>query len=82
MKASETNFLKFLQGTKQFIIPIYQRKYSWTLNQCKQLWNDILRAAHDENMKGHFIGSVVYVEKEYIKSPLSLSYLLSMDNSD
>lgn len=63
MKASETNFLKFLQGTKQFIIPIYQRKYSWTINQCKQLWSDILRAAHDENMKGHFIGSVVYVEK-------------------
>lgn len=63
MKASETNFLKFLQGTKQFIIPIYQRKYSWTINQCKQLWNDILRAAHDENIKGHFVGSVVYVEK-------------------
>ncbi len=27
MKATATNFLKFLQGTKQFIIPIYQRTY-------------------------------------------------------
>ncbi|MGE8207468.1 GmrSD restriction endonuclease domain-containing protein [Heyndrickxia sp. NPDC080065] len=63
MKASETNLLKFLQGTKQFIIPIYQRKYSWTLEQCKQLWNDIVRAANDEDIKGHFVGSIVYIEK-------------------
>ena len=63
MKASETNFLKFLQGTKQFIIPIYQRKYSWTTDQCKQLWNDIVRTSKDEEIKGHFVGSIVYIEK-------------------
>lgn len=63
MKATETNFLRFLQGSKQFIIPIYQRKYSWTLRQCKQLWSDIVRAVEDENIKGHFVGSVVYIEK-------------------
>ncbi|MEK4206442.1 DUF262 and DUF1524 domain-containing protein [Paenibacillus sp. FSL R10-2788] len=63
MKASETNFLKFLQGTKQFIIPIYQRKYSWTIHQCKQLWNDIVRASSDDQIKGHFVGSIVYIEK-------------------
>lgn len=63
MKASETNFLKFLQGTKQFIIPIYQRKYSWTIEQCKQLWNDTVRASKDEDIKGHFVGSIVYIEK-------------------
>ncbi|KSU64622.1 hypothetical protein AS034_01950 [[Bacillus] enclensis] len=63
MKASETNFLKFLQGPKQFIIPIYQRKYSWTLEQCRQLWNDIIRASNDDEIKGHFVGSVVYIEK-------------------
>ncbi|WP_226536409.1 GmrSD restriction endonuclease domain-containing protein [Fictibacillus halophilus] len=63
MKASETNLLKFLQGTKQFIIPIYQRKYSWTSKQCEQLWNDIIRASKDDNIKGHFVGSIVYIEK-------------------
>ncbi|PAF31697.1 DUF262 and DUF1524 domain-containing protein [Paenibacillus sp. 7516] len=63
MKAVETNLLKFLQGTKQFIIPIYQRKYSWTINQCRQLWNDIVRAAEDEKVKGHFVGSIVYIER-------------------
>lgn len=62
MKAVETNFLKFLQGTRQFVIPIYQRTYSWTRQQCEQLWKDIVRTADDE-VSGHFVGSVVYVER-------------------
>ncbi|ELR98411.1 DUF262 domain-containing protein [Gloeocapsa sp. PCC 73106] len=37
MKATETKFLKFLQQPKQFVIPIYQRTYSWTKKQCQQL---------------------------------------------
>jgi len=61
MKATEVNFLKFLKQPNQFVIPIYQRTYSWTLKQCQQLWNDIMRAADDE-VSGHFIGSVVYIE--------------------
>lgn len=63
MKAVETNFLKFMQGQKQFVIPIYQRTYSWTLKQCAQLWKDIEAAARDDSVKGHFVGSVVYIEK-------------------
>lgn len=61
MKATETNLLTFLKQPNQFVIPIYQRTYSWTLKQCQQLWHDILRAADDE-VSGHFIGSVVYIE--------------------
>ncbi|RSL33928.1 DUF262 domain-containing protein [Salibacterium salarium] len=63
MKASETNFLNFIQGTKQFMIPIYQRKYSWSINQCKQLWRDVLHASIDDTIRGHFVGSIVYIEK-------------------
>src|SRR3989344_6497971 len=62
MKAVEANFLKFLQRPTQFIIPIYQRPYSWTLKQCTQLWKDVL-AADDSAVSGHFLGSVVYIEK-------------------
>lgn len=62
MKATETNFLKFLQGPKQFLIPIYQRTYSWTLRECRQLWNDICKAASDDTLSAHFVGSIVYVE--------------------
>lgn len=63
MKATETNFLQFLKAPKQFVIPIYQRTYSWTQAQCLQFWNDIMRAAADESVAGHFIGSVVYIER-------------------
>jgi uncharacterized protein with ParB-like and HNH nuclease domain len=62
LKAVQTNFLEFLRGTKQFIIPIYQRNYSWTIRQCHQLWDDIVRSALDPKIPGHFIGSIVYIE--------------------
>ncbi len=69
MKAKETSLFEFLNGTKQFVIPIYQRTYSWTRDQCEQLWKDIERLANDPKIKGHFIGSFVFVEDdEYNKS--------------
>lgn len=62
MKAGEANLLKFLQGSKQFVIPIYQRKYSWALEQCEQLWHDIVRVAQEDSIQSHFVGSIVYIE--------------------
>lgn len=74
MKAKETRVLDFISNAPQFIIPIYQRNYSWTEQQCRQIWDDILRAGSDEAITGHFIGSIVYVEEGLsnvsLKSPL------------
>ena len=64
MKATEANFLAFLQKSTQFIIPIYQRTYSWTEKQCRQLWDDLNRAGASEDIAVHFIGSIVYVEQD------------------
>ena len=44
MKATEAKLLEILRNFSQFIIPIYQRTYSWTLKECQQLWADTLRA--------------------------------------
>ncbi len=63
MKATETKFLDFLKKSPQFTIPIYQRTYSWTNRECRQLWNDILRAGRDDDISSHFVGSIVYIEK-------------------
>lgn len=63
MKATEAKLLDFLKKSPQFIIPIYQRTYSWSAPQCQQLWDDIVRAGSDEAIGGHFIGSVVYIEQ-------------------
>lgn len=63
MKASEAALLKLLKQAPQFVIPIYQRNYSWSEAQCRQLWNDLLKIGRNDKSQGHFIGSIVYVEK-------------------
>lgn len=63
MKAKEARLLEFLKNTPQFVIPIYQRTYSWKEKECQQLWDDVLRGGYNDNIKAHFIGSVVYVNK-------------------
>lgn len=64
MKASEVSLLKILDWTKQFLIPTYQRTYSRTQKQCQQLWDDILRAWSDSNIKSHFIWGVVRITEK------------------
>lgn len=60
MKARESRLNELLQIRNQkFIIPVFQRKYSWSDKQCKTLWNDILKISEKGSDSGHFIGSVV-----------------------
>lgn len=63
MKATETTLLEFLKNADWCAIPIYQRTYSWDNQSCKQLWEDILRAGENDNVRYYFIGSIVYIEK-------------------
>jgi len=79
VKASEAKFLSFMQGTHQFIIPIYQRTYSWTLKQCKQLWDDVVWTATNPSASAHFIGSVVYIERSLYHVSTSVPQLLVID---
>ena len=62
MKATEAGLLAFLKKSPQFVIPIYQRTYSWTDKECRQLWSDILRTGSNSAISVHFIGSIVYIE--------------------
>jgi uncharacterized protein with ParB-like and HNH nuclease domain/predicted transport protein len=63
VKATEASLLQFLKKSPQFVIPIYQRTYSWTESECAQLWEDVMRAGTNDDVSAHFIGSVVYIEK-------------------
>lgn len=60
MKASHEKFWTLLEGNQQFVVPIFQRNYSWTEEQCLQLWTDVLRAVNAPPKGGHFLGSIVY----------------------
>src|SRR3989338_7124886 len=63
MKATEAKLLDFLKKAPQFVIPIYQRTYSWTEKECHQLWDDILRTGADDTISVHFVGSIVFIDK-------------------
>lgn len=62
MKADAITLLKFIKDNQknQLVIPIYQRVYSWEKEQCKQLWDDIIKIGGDDKMDRHFIGSILY----------------------
>ena len=62
MVATVIPILRFLQGPKQFFIPIFQRMYSWEKSHCQQLLVDVMRIGENPDVSSHFLGSVVYME--------------------
>lgn len=64
MQAQDVKLTELLLGPKQFIVPVFQRDYSWGTKHCLQLWKDIMRIGTDDAVKAHFVGSVVYIAAE------------------
>lgn len=60
MDAQKVQLMNTLGGKNQFIIPIYQRNYSWGDKQCKRLLEDIFKTGENKNKSVHFLGSIVY----------------------
>ena len=58
MQANKTRFLDLIEGKKQFIIPVFQRDYCWTVDQCITLWEDLEKVKDS----GHFFGAFVNVQ--------------------
>jgi uncharacterized protein with ParB-like and HNH nuclease domain len=63
MKASETKLVKLLEGTQQYVVPLFQRPYKWEKKHWEELWNDLMELYEDEQQGegnwNHFIGSMV-----------------------
>ena len=45
---------------KRFIIPVYQRNYDWKTENCKQLYDDLVKVVKNHR-NSHFFGSLVSV---------------------
>ena len=59
MKGSATRILAYLEGAdKRFVIPVYQRKYSWKEENCVQLFEDLKKVIRYKQ-DSHFFGSLV-----------------------
>lgn len=63
MDATKGNIYSILNGNKQFLIPVYQRYYSWETEQCSRLWNDIVEM-QKKGKVGHFVGSIVNIAEQ------------------
>lgn len=62
MRTKTSSLLDLLgaPGTR-FVIPAYQRPYSWKQRQCQELWLDVHRAAKAQ--AGHFAGTLLYAHE-------------------
>src|SRR5947209_7126956 len=59
MQASETKLQPIIEGTKQYVVPLFQRSYSWEKKEWEVLWNDLAELCEMENPRTHFLGSMV-----------------------
>ena len=61
MKGSEQRLVEYMDGAKKrFVIPVYQRNYDWKMENCKQLFDDLVKIIRN-GRKSHFFGSIVSV---------------------
>ena len=67
MKTEEKSVMEYLSKGK-FIIPMYQRPYTWGEDECSQLWQDIVEFFNDSDKQKddkYFLGSIVtYTEND------------------
>ena len=64
MKVSqEPNKISDILKDKTFTVPLYQREYSWNLEQVSDLYYDI----YDSEDDGHFLGSLLLFQTDNLK---------------
>lgn len=79
MQAKDTHLLRFIgQGSFSFVIPVYQRNYDWSVEQCEQLTND-LELIIRNNLKSYFLGSIVYISENQSVSLSNVNKILIID---
>src|SRR5688572_15489031 len=76
MQVQTASLKGLVQGEKQFVIPIWQRQYTWRAEQHEQLWHDLMEQYRlvkqgETNVSGHFLGSFVLSPKDPMAAGVS-----------
>ncbi|MEH2388729.1 MAG: DUF262 domain-containing protein [Nostoc sp.] len=75
MQASEIKLQQIIEGTKQYVVPLFQRAYSWKKSEWQALWNDLVELCATDNPRPHFMGSIVTMPTTSVPEGVS-KYLL------
>jgi uncharacterized protein with ParB-like and HNH nuclease domain len=75
MQASETKLQQIIEGTRQYLIPLFQRAYSWKKSEWQMLWDDLVELCSTDNPRPHFMGSIVTMPTTSVPEGIS-KYLL------
>src|SRR4029453_18810078 len=69
MKAEEMRLAPMLDGHKQFVVPYFQRTYSWRSQQWTTLFDDIVELYELGAGHTHFLGSMVLLAEAAGEAP-------------
>jgi uncharacterized protein with ParB-like and HNH nuclease domain len=61
MKAESTNLQVLIEGKKQFIVPLFQRPYTWKRKDWEMLFEDLAWLYENNEIDTHFMGSIVTI---------------------
>src|SRR5437868_5206194 len=76
MHANQTDVQKILGGVQQYVIPLFQRPYSWETRQWTNLWTDLIELCEEEKPRNHFIGSIVTMPSKSVPEGVSKFVLI------
>lgn len=80
MEARPCPIAEFLNGTRQMMIPLFQRPYEWGKQHWNTLWDDIMEQyekAEEQDTTTHFTGAIVTAPARSV--PIGVSKYLVID---
>lgn len=70
LSAEQKNIDKLFSASDTYVIPNYQRPYSWEYDHCSQLYNDIIDAFSEQ--KDYFIGNIILAKANQNRGELRI----------
>lgn len=77
MEASPVRVIQYFDGTKQSLIPLFQRPYTWSKKDWETLWRDVLTYYGSDEGITHFMGAIVSVPARTV--PIGVTKFLIID---
>jgi uncharacterized protein with ParB-like and HNH nuclease domain/predicted transport protein len=61
MEASVIKLVELLGDARQYLVPLFQRPYSWERKEWQTLWTDITDLCETQSPRPHFFGAMVLI---------------------